>query len=66
MNQHYARNPLLNNAMLPVDIVLAPEWWHRHAGICCINMDDKVSDSQVDVVFETVDTLRRKYKNREQ
>ena len=30
----YARNPLLNNAMLPVDIVLAPEWWHKHAGIC--------------------------------
>jgi len=24
---------LLNNYMLPVDIVLAPEWWHKHAGI---------------------------------
>jgi hypothetical protein len=34
MDKSYARNPLLNNAMLPVDIVLAPEWWHRHAGIC--------------------------------
>jgi len=34
MDKHYPRNPLLNNAMLPVDIVLAPEWWHRHAGIC--------------------------------
>lgn len=28
------KNPLLNNEMLPVDIVLAPEWWHKHAGIC--------------------------------
>ncbi len=34
MDTPYARHPLLNNVMLPVDIVLAPEWWHRHAGIC--------------------------------
>jgi len=34
MNKRYARNPLLNNEMLPVDIVLAPEWWNKHAGIC--------------------------------
>ena len=34
MNQRYVKNPLLNNEMLPVDIVLAPEWWHRHGGIC--------------------------------
>ena len=25
--------PLLNNTLLPVDIVLAPEWWHVHGGI---------------------------------
>ncbi len=25
---------LLNNTLLPVDIVLAPEWWHKRAGIC--------------------------------
>jgi len=25
---------MLNNDMLPVDIVLAPEWWHKHTGIC--------------------------------
>jgi hypothetical protein len=34
MNGRYARNPRLNNAMLPVDVVLAPEWWHKYAGIC--------------------------------
>ncbi len=34
MNERYTRNPWLNNALLPVDVVLAPEWWHKHAGIC--------------------------------
>lgn len=34
MDKSYYKNPLLNNAILPVDIVLAPEWWNRHAGIC--------------------------------
>jgi len=29
----FLRNPLLQNTMLPVDIVLAPAWWHRHEGI---------------------------------
>ena len=29
----YARNPYLQNDMLPVDIVLGPTWWHRHEGI---------------------------------
>ena len=29
----YRRNEMLQNAMLPVDIVLAPAWWHRHEGI---------------------------------
>ncbi len=26
-------HPLLGNAMLPVDIVLAPAWWYHHEGI---------------------------------
>ena len=26
-------HPLLHNEMLPVEIVLAPAWWHRHEGI---------------------------------
>lgn len=29
----YPRNPVLRNPMLPVEIVLAPDWWHRHEGI---------------------------------
>jgi hypothetical protein len=29
----YYRNPLLQNEMLPVDVVLHPSWWHAHAGI---------------------------------
>ena len=34
MNHRYASNPSLTDAMLPVEVVFAPEWWHRHAGIC--------------------------------
>lgn len=34
-------------------------------GICCINMDDNVTDSQVSAIFETVQILRRKYKDLE-
>ena len=29
----YIRNPLLNNPILPVDIVLSPSWWFKHEGI---------------------------------
>jgi hypothetical protein len=29
----YPRNELLDNPLLPVDIVLAPAWWYRHEGI---------------------------------
>jgi hypothetical protein len=31
MNFRY--NPLLGNTMIPVDIVMAPEWWNKQAGI---------------------------------
>jgi hypothetical protein len=34
MNGRCGKNPRLNNTVLPVDVVLAPEWWHQHAGIC--------------------------------
>ena len=27
------RNPVLRNGPLPVEIVLHPSWWHRHAGV---------------------------------
>lgn len=30
-------------------------------GVCCINMDDKVSDDKIDTIFETVRELRKKY-----
>lgn len=29
----YNRNPLLQNPILPVDIVLSPAWWHKHGAI---------------------------------
>ncbi|MBN2292077.1 MAG: hypothetical protein JXM70_06605 [Pirellulales bacterium] len=28
-----SNNPLGNDSLLPVDIVLGPSWWHRHEGI---------------------------------
>ncbi len=33
MSPSYHRNELLENEMLPADIVLAPAWWHYHEGI---------------------------------
>ncbi len=33
----------------------------RLTGVCCINMDDRVSDAQVRAVFETVLELRRRF-----
>lgn len=33
----------------------------RLTGVCCINMDDRVSDAQVRAVFEAVFELRRRY-----
>ncbi|MFZ4725488.1 MAG: hypothetical protein ACOYMD_08560, partial [Paludibacter sp.] len=29
----FNHNPLLGNSILPVDIVLLPEWWHKNEGI---------------------------------
>ncbi|MGE5742016.1 MAG: hypothetical protein ACM32H_08225, partial [Candidatus Aminicenantes bacterium RBG_16_66_30] len=31
----------------------------RLTGVCCINMDDRVSDDRVRAIFETVFALRR-------
>ena len=33
----------------------------RLTGVCCINMDDAVTDAQVDALFETVAELREEY-----
>jgi hypothetical protein len=30
---NFPRNPVLQNAPLPVEVVFHPSWWHRHAGI---------------------------------
>ncbi|MCK9618588.1 MAG: hypothetical protein M0R21_12230 [Lentimicrobiaceae bacterium] len=30
-------------------------------GVCCINMDDKVEDCKIDVIFETIESLRQEY-----
>ena len=30
-------------------------------GVCCINMDDKISDDKISTIFETVETLRNQY-----
>ena len=30
-------------------------------GVCCINMDDKVSDEKITTIFETVEDLRNRY-----
>jgi len=27
-------------------------------GVCCINMDDQVTDDKIDVIFSTVEELR--------
>jgi len=30
-------------------------------GVCCINMDDSVTDDRIDVIFETVEELKKEY-----
>lgn len=30
-------------------------------GVCCINMDDKVEDSKINTIFQTVDDLRQRH-----
>jgi hypothetical protein len=30
-------------------------------GVCCINIDDSVSDDKIDTIFETVEELRKEY-----
>ena len=30
-------------------------------GVCCINMDDKVTDEKVETIFKTVLRLRKEY-----
>ncbi len=32
-------------------------------GVCCINMDDSVTDDRIDAIFETVEELRKEYRS---
>jgi len=32
-------------------------------GICCINIDDSVSDDKIDTIFETVEVLKKSFQN---
>ena len=32
-------------------------------GVCCINIDDSVSDDKIDTIFETVEELRKEFTN---
>ena len=31
-------------------------------GVCCINMDDKVEDEKIEIIFKTIDELRKRFK----
>ncbi|MHC4638254.1 MAG: uroporphyrinogen decarboxylase family protein [Planctomycetota bacterium] len=33
----------------------------RLTGVCCINMDEKVTDDKISRIFETIETLRKEY-----
>ncbi|MBC8876151.1 MAG: hypothetical protein H8E44_42540 [Planctomycetes bacterium] len=73
-------NTFLNIRLSPVGIVEQPtdeiratvrRLVHESAnpyltGVCCINMDDQVSDDQVSAIFEEVELLRQEYAREEQ
>jgi hypothetical protein len=77
--RRFLPNTFLNIRLSPVEIMKqSPDEIHATitrlvsesanpylTGVCCINMDDNVNDSQVSAIFETVQTLRRKYKEME-
>jgi len=74
LRQHLP-NTFLNIRLSPVEIVKQTPEQIRTAinslisdsgnpfltGVCCINMDDKVSDAQVGAIFETIFELRKQY-----
>ena len=73
--RQFLPNTFLNIRLSPVEIVKQSEEDIRQTiirlvhdsanpyltGVCCINMDDKVSDKQITAIFETVSELRRQY-----
>lgn len=68
-------NTFLNIRLSPVDIIEADNTLIEQTirklvsdsanpyltGVCCINMDEKVSDDKITAIFETVEQLRREY-----
>lgn len=73
--RHHLPDTFLNIRLSPTEIVeWSPDEINRVitqliadsgnpflTGICCINMDDRVSDEQVSAIFETVFELRKQY-----
>jgi hypothetical protein len=75
--RQFLPDTFLNIRLSPVEIVrqspdeiravitrLVTESANPHlTGICCINMDDAVTDDRIDAIFETVAELRRRYES---
>jgi hypothetical protein len=73
--REYLPNTFLNIRLSPVEIVnqtndeimetiirLVNESGNPFlTGICCINMDDRISDDKINIIFRTVEDLREKY-----
>ena len=73
----YLPNTFFNLRLSPVDIIdQDPEQIRKtiielvgHSkdpyltGICCINMDEKVSDEKIDVIFKTVEELKKEIRS---
>jgi hypothetical protein len=75
--REFLPNTFLNIRLSPVEIIRqSPDEIHSVitrlvlesanpylTGICCINMDNTVTDDKIDAIFETAHELRQKYKN---
>jgi len=75
--RRFLPNTFLNLRLSPVEIVgqsrddirativrLVSESGNPYlTGVCCINMDDTVTDDKVSAIFETVADLRRRYES---
>ncbi|MCP4395768.1 MAG: hypothetical protein GY801_00450 [bacterium] len=73
--RRYLPHTLLNIRLNPVDIaqqsveeirssvttLVHDSGNPRLTGVCCVNMDQQVSDEQITAIFQTVDELRKEY-----
>jgi hypothetical protein len=74
--RHFLPDTFLNIRLSPVELTRqSPEEIEKSivklvrdsgnpylTGVCCINIDDSVSDDKIDAIFETVENLRKEYK----